>query len=183
MMNRKRASMRKMEDVIMNERLSEFESYVEGNSADPNAQLTLSLIREFKQEFKHKEQEVSNPKELSFISPGPLWPDPNKARSMPWFRRLRQFQEWLKSRHDAHSMTLVLRWIAEFELKKIEEWAKENVQGYLGDPPDTKYQKGFLSALLLMEEEALGLPPETPPFAEARELSVERAKRRMRKAA
>jgi hypothetical protein len=107
-MNRKGASMRQMEgSVYYNERLSLFESYVEGKSADPNAQLTLSLIREFKQELKQNEKELSRPKEPDSISVlGPVSYDARKRRCMPWFRRLRQFQEWLKSRGDDHNTTL-----------------------------------------------------------------------------
>jgi hypothetical protein len=79
-----------MEDVAMLKRFNEFEIYVEGKSDDPNAELTLNLIREFKQGLEQNEEELGKSKELGSISPGPIWPDPRKRRSMPWFRRLRR---------------------------------------------------------------------------------------------
>jgi hypothetical protein len=149
----------------LNERLSQFQNFVEGNSDDPNAKVTLSLISEFKKEAKENEEELARSRH-----------DPRanrKRRFMAWFGRLRQFQEWLKSKGDDHTTALVLKWIAEFEHKQVEKYVKESVQSFLGDPPDNDFLCGFLSAMLVVEEEALGLPLGSPPFAEAQEL-VER---------
>lgn len=51
-----------------------------------------------------------------------------------------------------------------------EEYVKDCVQGMVSDPPDTNYQVGFLGAMLVIAEEALGLRMDLPPFAEAHEL-------------
>ena len=167
--------------VMHNERLSKFESYVEANSDDPNAKVTLTLISEFKKEVKENEEQLKKFEELARSRHDDR--ANRKRRFMAWFGRLRHFQEWLKSKGDDHKTVPVLRWIAEFEHKKIEEWVKANVQGFLGDPPDNDFLDGFLSALLLIEEEALGLPMESPPFAEARELVItDRAQKGRRQA-
>jgi hypothetical protein len=53
----------------------------------------------------------------------------------------------------------------------IEKYGERAVQSFLSDPPDTDFQRGFLSAMLVIAEEALGLPVDAPPFKEAQELS------------
>jgi hypothetical protein len=40
----------------------------------------------------------------------------------------------------------------------------------VSNPPDTDFQCGFLGAMLVLAEEALGLRMDLPPFAEAHEL-------------
>jgi hypothetical protein len=52
----------------------------------------------------------------------------------------------------------------------VEEYVRSAVQGFLGDPPDTDSQWGYLSALLAVAKEALGQRIDTAPFAEAHEL-------------
>jgi hypothetical protein len=177
--------MSKLENEIVvsrHERLSNFRNYVERTSDDPDAQRTLTLISEFEKEVEE------NKRKLGEHQVGRSGPDDIAAarqrRFIAWFGRLRQFQEWLRSKGDDNAVP-VLRWIAEFEHKQIEEWLKESVQGFLGDPPDNDFLCGFLSALLLVEEEAIGLPLGSPPFAEARELPERyiRDKRRKRDAA
>ena len=146
--------MRKLESEIdtSNERLSEFLNYVERNSDGPNAERTLTLIFEFEREAKDDEKEA----ELRVGRSLPNTIDVARQRRFNyWFGRLRQFQEWLRSKGKDHDAVLALRWIAEFEHKLIEEWLKEYVQAFLGDPPDNEFLHGFLSALLLINEEAL----------------------------
>ena len=55
-----------------------------------------------------------------------------------------------------------------------EEYVTNSVQTFLGDPPDNEYQRGFLGALLIVAEEALGLQMNIPPFAEAQKLTRNR---------
>jgi hypothetical protein len=52
----------------------------------------------------------------------------------------------------------------------VEEYVRSAVQGFLGDPPDTEFQRGYLASLLVLAEEALGLRMDLPPFAEAHKL-------------
>ena len=54
--------------------------------------------------------------------------------------------------------------------EKVEEYVTEAVRMFLVDPPDTNSQWGFLSALLVVAKEALGLSMDHSPFAEAQEL-------------
>ena len=52
----------------------------------------------------------------------------------------------------------------------VEKYVKASVQSFLVDPPDTDSQWGFLSAMLIVAKEALGLRMDMRPFAEAQEL-------------
>ena len=168
---------------IGNDRLSEFRRYVEGNSEDPNAQRTLALISEFSKEVKHNQYGPSR----VCRSQGDHLAAARQRRFTHWFGRLRQFQEWLRSKCDDYQVVLILRWIAEFEHKLIEQWLEEGVEtALLGDPPDNDFLCGFWSALLLVNEEALGLPLKSYPFAEVEELikrDVRDKRRRRRDAA
>jgi len=53
---------------------------------------------------------------------------------------------------------------------QVEEYVTSAVQTFLVDPPDTDSQWGFLSALLVVAKEALGLDMNNSPYAEAHEL-------------
>ena len=53
----------------------------------------------------------------------------------------------------------------------VEEYIRGAVQGFVGDPPDSDSQWGYLGALLVVAKEALGQRMDLPPFAEAQELS------------
>ena len=55
-------------------------------------------------------------------------------------------------------------------LAAVEEYVRSAVQGFVGDPPDTDSQWGYLSALLIVAKDALGQRMDMPPFAEAHEL-------------
>ena len=55
------------------------------------------------------------------------------------------------------------------EPANVEEYVRSAVQGFVGDPPDTDSQWGYLSALLYLAKEPLGLRIDMPPFAEAHE--------------
>jgi hypothetical protein len=39
---------------------------------------------------------------------------------------------------------------------RVEEYVTSSVQSFLGDPPDTNFQRGFLSAMLVVAEEHWG---------------------------
>lgn len=52
----------------------------------------------------------------------------------------------------------------------VEEYIRSAVQGFVGDPPDTNSQWGYLSALLVVAKDALGQRMDMSPFAEAQEL-------------
>jgi hypothetical protein len=56
------------------------------------------------------------------------------------------------------------------KIRTVEEYVENCVQGLVNNPPETRYQLGFLGAMLVLAEEALGLRIDLPPFAEAREL-------------
>jgi hypothetical protein len=56
------------------------------------------------------------------------------------------------------------------KIRTVEEYVESCVQGLVNNPPETRYQLGFLGAMLVLAEEALGLRMDLPPFAEAREL-------------
>ena len=63
---------------------------------------------------------------------------------------------------------------------KVEEYVTSSVQLFLGDPPDTEFQCGFLGALLVLAEEAIGVQMDVPPFAEAQKLLCECGGRKKR---
>jgi hypothetical protein len=53
---------------------------------------------------------------------------------------------------------------------QVEEYVTSAIRRFLIDPPDTDSQWGFLSALLVVAKESLGLHLDNPPFADAQEL-------------
>ena len=52
----------------------------------------------------------------------------------------------------------------------VEDYVSSSVKSFLGDPPDSDFQCGFLSALLVIAKEALGQRMDMTPFAEGEEL-------------
>jgi hypothetical protein len=52
----------------------------------------------------------------------------------------------------------------------VEAYVTSAVRTFLVDPPDTDSQWGFLSALLVVAKEALGMRMDNSPFAEAQEM-------------
>lgn len=56
----------------------------------------------------------------------------------------------------------------------LVEYVTRSVQSFLGDAPDNEYQRGFLSAMLAIAKEALGMPQDAYPFAEAEKLTRKR---------
>lgn len=46
--------------------------------------------------------------------------------------------------------------IVSFDAEKTVRYLEQSFQGFLGDPPDSDYQRGFLAALLVLYEEGLG---------------------------
>lgn len=56
-------------------------------------------------------------------------------------------------------------------LAKVEDYITSSVQTFLGDPPNSDAQWGYMSALLAVAKEALGQSMNMSPFAEAQELN------------
>jgi len=54
--------------------------------------------------------------------------------------------------------------------KTVEEYVMSAVRTFLVDPPHTDSQWGFLSALLVVAKEALGMRMDNTPFAETQEM-------------
>jgi hypothetical protein len=54
----------------------------------------------------------------------------------------------------------------------VEEYARSSVEAFLGDPPDTDFQRGYLASLLIVAEEALGLRMDVAPFSQAQKLCL-----------
>ena len=52
----------------------------------------------------------------------------------------------------------------------VEKFVRRAVQSFVGDPPDTDFQCGYLGAMLAVANYALGLPMETSPYAKAQKL-------------
>jgi hypothetical protein len=52
----------------------------------------------------------------------------------------------------------------------VYDYIKNSVAASLQAPPDTEFQRGYLAALLVLAEEALGLSMDLSPFAEAHKL-------------
>lgn len=46
--------------------------------------------------------------------------------------------------------------IEEFDAHKVRNYLDKTINGFMKDPPDTNFQKGFLAAVLVVWEEALG---------------------------
>lgn len=144
--------------------LEGFANWVEANADDPDAVVARGLITE----WKKTAERVAELKYESKASKSRLNIAVRKQRW--WFGDLRRFQCWLKTKADDPKARLVLAWTAAFEHKQVRQYLEESIQAFLGDPPDNDFLDGFLSALLLVAEEAAGLPMEAPPFAEARGL-------------
>ena len=62
----------------------------------------------------------------------------------------------------------------------VEEYVTSSVQTFLGDLPDSDWQRGFLGAMLVIAEEALGLRMDKPPFKRAEKL-LRKTRRTQRK--
>jgi hypothetical protein len=58
----------------------------------------------------------------------------------------------------------------------IYTYIKSNVEPFLSDPPDTDFQRGYLSALLQVAEDGLGLHLGKSPFSDAQKLVSPRGK-------
>jgi len=144
-------------------RLESFTNWVEAKGDDPDAVLALRLITEW-ESAEHAPVLKDEGKASKSCLEIAVW------KQRLWFGDLRQFQDWLKTKADDPKARLVLAWTADFEHKQMQKYLHECIQAFLGDPPDNDFRDGFLSALLLVAEEAAGLPMEASPFAEAREL-------------
>ena len=65
----------------------------------------------------------------------------------------------------------------------VEEYVTSSVQTFLGDPPDSDYQRGFLGAMLVVAEEALRLQMDKPPFKKAEKLLTTKSTQRKSRSA
>lgn len=45
--------------------------------------------------------------------------------------------------------------IIEFDAHKVRNYLDQSINGFMNDPPDTDYQRGFLAAVLIVWKEAL----------------------------
>ena len=144
--------------------LEGFTNWVEAKGDDPDAFVALRFIAEW-----HKSAEHGAVLRRETIVPESRL-DLAVRRQRWWFGDLKQFQDWLKTKSDDPQARLVRGWTAEFEHQQVQKYLEESIHAYLGDPPDTAFLDGLLSALLLVAEEAVGLPMESFPFKEAREL-------------
>jgi hypothetical protein len=46
--------------------------------------------------------------------------------------------------------------IIDFDDRRAAHYLIRTIEGFLSDPPDTEYQRGYLSALIAIYHEALG---------------------------
>lgn len=46
--------------------------------------------------------------------------------------------------------------VVSFDAEKASRYLKDAMMGFLNDPPDSDYQRGFLGALLVVYQEGLG---------------------------
>lgn len=46
--------------------------------------------------------------------------------------------------------------VVSFDAMKASRYLEQALMGFLGDPPDSDFQRGFLSALLIVYQEGLG---------------------------
>jgi hypothetical protein len=146
--------------------LDEFANGVETSADKPDASLALRWITAW-------EESTAFVKELRRQKKVSQWGtrDYIQARKrLAWFGDLRAFQRWLESRVGDPEARLVLALTAEFEHKQVQKYLTESIESYLSDPPDSDFLCGYLSALLVVAEESLGLPMEYPPFKDARDL-------------
>jgi hypothetical protein len=54
--------------------------------------------------------------------------------------------------------------------QKIETYLREAMERFITDPPDDEYQQGFLGALMVIYEEALGMPKDSNILVAVKEL-------------
>lgn len=47
--------------------------------------------------------------------------------------------------------------LVEFDAHKVRKYLDRSINGFINDPPDSVYQKGFLAAVLIIWGEALGI--------------------------
>ena len=57
--------------------------------------------------------------------------------------------------------------IEKYRMANVEKYIKSAVQGFVSDPPDSDFQSGYLAALLVVAQEALGHRLDIPPYGEA----------------
>jgi len=147
--------------------LKEFANWVEVRADDRDADRALRWITAWERSADY----VEELKRQSQVSKRSLDDVARYRRGrLGRFGGLRALQRWLEAKAYDPEARLVLAMTAEFEHKQVKKYLEESIQAYLGYPPDTDFLRGFLSALLLVAEEALGLPMEAPPFAEAGKL-------------
>src|SRR5262249_27547658 len=56
------------------------------------------------------------------------------------------------------------------KIGNVEEFVRTAIQGFVNDPPDSDFQCGYLGAMLVVAKEAIAVPMEMSPYAEAQKL-------------
>ena len=69
----------------------------------------------------------------------------------------------------------VMAQIVDLEARRITPYVLEAIAGFIGDPPDSQFQRGYLSALLDIYREGLG-----NKSADARVVAAEEIMKRTR---
>lgn len=48
--------------------------------------------------------------------------------------------------------------VLDFDSAKVRPYLEQGIEGFLGDPPDTEFQRGYLAALICVYKEGLSNP-------------------------
>lgn len=147
--------------------LEEFANLAEARIDDRDAALALEWIAAWERSADYVE-ELKRQRKVSEWRLDEV--AVSRRRHLAWFGDLRAFQRWLEAKADNPKARRVLAMTAEFEHRQVQKYLEASIQAYLSDPPDSDYLRGYLSALLAVAEEALGLPMEALPYLEARKL-------------
>ena len=148
--------------------LEGFAKSIEARTDDRDAELALEWITAWESSAEYVEELKRQRKVSQWNSDDDV--AACRRRFLAWFGDLRAFQRWLEAKADDPKARLVLAWTAEFEHKQVQRYLEESIQAFLVDPPDSDFLRGYLSALLVVAEEALGLRMEALPFVETQKL-------------
>ncbi len=144
----------------------EFANGVETSADKPDAGLALRWIAAWEESGEFVEELRRQKKVSQWATRGEI----HVGKRLAWFEDLRAFQRWLETKVSDPEARLVLALTAEFEHEQVQKYITESIESYLSDPPDSDFLCGYLSAMLVVAEESLGLPMECLPFVEGRSL-------------
>jgi len=65
--------------------------------------------------------------------------------------------------------------VVSFDVEKASRYIDQALWGFMNDPVDSEYQRGFLGALLVVYEEACGKPMDAGRFDALRKMHAEAA--------